>query len=626
MGWCLWLWVTGVWAQANEQAASAQNPVAVLLNPTMQEMPLSGHLQMLRDPLQRSTPEAVANADGWVRIAGMPQAGITHDAIWLRWRVVVPMGSPQAWRLGVMNWEIDDLRFWTPAPQGGWTEQRAGVAAPRSSDAPLNRTPLFVFTPAAGEHWVYLRMQGDYYSLSTRLRLWSDWGHQLHAQQEALVYGCYLGVFVAVLVLQLFYCVWVREPQAIWYLLYTVMLLFGNALGSGYLRWWFDLSSRELVAPLLGVYLALAPLAMVRLTSVWLNLRHHLPRLGKLYEGCAWGVAGMCLILVTTGQYGAGLRLAQLATLGWLLVSFVLGLWLWRRRVPDAGNYLAVFGFIQVGIAVRFLRNLGLVPTLFMTEYAVFVGVTLHLLVMSLYFVRRYQHLQTSLASERRARDDQHEFTNLVSHEFRTPLAIITTSTQQLLANLDAPVEKSYQRGENIRNAVHRMTALLDDYLSMDRLDTAQQSLRPRACDLYEVIEEAASDWTVEQVRLKVDSLPEHVVCDPDLIRIVCRNLLANAIRHSPPGAEVTVTAQSTATGVEITVTDRGEGIPADELPRVFQRYFRGKASQGHPGAGLGLHLSQRIAQVHGGRLTVSSLPGQGCAFTLHLPLKPKGG
>lgn len=223
--------------------------------------------------------------------------------------------------------------------------------------------------------------------------------------------------------------------------------------------------------------------------------------------------------------------------------------------------------------------------------------------------------------SERRASEEQRDFVAMVSHEFRTPLAIISTSIQLLMASLTDPGPKVVQRGDNIRHATQRLIHLLDDYLSIDRLDSAHQGLDLQPGDLLEVIESAINDWPLDRIRLRLHGAPAQLLCDPELMRIVLRNLLANADRHSPADATIELDVNGRADGgVSICIRDHGEGIPADELPRLFQRYFRGRFAQGKPGAGLGLYLVQKIVRAHGGTIEVQSAVGSGTTFTLNLP------
>ena len=108
---------------------------------------------------------------------------------------------------------------------------------------------------------------------------------------------------------------------------------------------------------------------------------------------------------------------------------------------------------------------------------------------------------------------------------------------------------------------------------------------------------------------------------DLHMVDLAIGNLMENAIRYSPPGRAVTVTAHSTADGgLAIAVTDQGPGIPEGEQERIFQRYYRTSPTPDLPGTGLGLYLSREIAHLHGGSLTVRSQAGHGATFTLELP------
>lgn len=598
--------------------ASAR-PAALRLSPD-QKMTLAGRIELLEDPGRSLSLEQVREASGWKLLPGMPNAGFTSSAIWLRLRLEQPADVDPDWRLELEVVQIDELRLYSPTAEGQWIEQRTGRFLPHSRWPIRSRTPAFSLELPPGTHDVYLRLQGTH-TLSGDLRIWPPEAFRERNVTEALAFGAFFGIFFVVIVLQLFYTAVVREKASGWYLLYTLALLCGMLLNAGYPQNLLDLTTASTIH-LIGVYLCLAPAVVVRLSVLWLELDHHLPRTSRVFQWVVYLLAFLTALMAAYGMYVPGVTLSQALTLLWTLVTFGLGLWIWRRRDPKAGLYLLVFGFIDVGLLTRFARNLGLLPVSFWTDYALFIGTTLHLIAMSLYFIVRFDALRSSLAVEQRAREEQRDFVGMVSHEFRTPLAIISTSIQQLSANLDAPIEKSRARARNVLQAVQRLNLLLDDYLSLDRLDTAQQAIKPRPCDLYELIEEAASDWPVGRVRISIRDLPVQFSCDPDLMRIVLRNLLANADRHSPPDTVIDLDVAGQEGGrVSITVRDRGEGIAADDLPRLFQRYYRGRAAQGKPGAGLGLYLVRRIVTGHGGTIEVQSVQGQGAVFHLMLPV-----
>lgn len=597
--------------------ALAQGGPLIVLDPSTDEQPLPGRMEWLEDESARMSLDQVRSATGWSVLSTMPSMGYTRSAIWLRLRLEQPANGIN-WILSIDDSQIDWVELHTPMPEGGWGVQRTGRSVDRRDWAYESRTPAFRLRLPPGQHEVYLRLQ-SLHLITHTIRLQTGEGYQLRGAQDGLLYGTFFGICMAALLLQVFFWLATREALGFWYLVYSLMILTVTSLTTGYPQ--LLLGDHQPTPLLLGILITLAPLAVVRLTAVWLELHRHAPRLNLLFQGSAYVTALMGTLFLLLGHYTRAMQLGQGMNLLWMLLSLAIAAWLWRRRVVEARIYLLVFGVIVFWIMVRYMRNLGLLPVNPITDYALFIGAILQLLMMSLYFIQRYNTLQASLASEQRAREEQKDFVGMVSHEFRTPLAIINTSIQQLAANLDAPAERSLQRAQNIRNAVQRMDLLLDDYLSLDRLDSAQQALRPRTCDFYEVIEDAASDWPLGRVRIVLDKLPPRFVCDPDLIRIVLRNLLANAVRHSPDSSviELNVTGQGEGS-LCIRVQDQGEGIPAEELPRLFQRYFRGRASQGKPGAGLGLHLVQRIVQLHGGTIEVQSTVGQGTTFTIVLP------
>ena len=161
----------------------------------------------------------------------------------------------------------------------------------------------------------------------------------------------------------------------------------------------------------------------------------------------------------------------------------------------------------------------------------------------------------------------------------------------------------------------------MDEYLSLERLENADQPARMSACDPLELLEDAAADWPDGRVVLRTQKLPSRFVCDPDLLQIALRNLLANADRHSPAETSIQLTATGDLRGgLRIEVIDQGEGLAPDELSRLFQKYFRGRAATSKPGAGLGLFMVKRIVELHGGQITVQSTLGQGSRFVIQLP------
>jgi two-component system sensor histidine kinase TrcS len=210
------------------------------------------------------------------------------------------------------------------------------------------------------------------------------------------------------------------------------------------------------------------------------------------------------------------------------------------------------------------------------------------------------------------------------SHELRTPLAAImgyAELTRQDSAELPATTEYALER---IESESRRMSALVADLLLLSRLDE-RQDLVTEEVDLCDVVTNAVNDISVSQPdhdwHLELPDRP--VVVDGDLARLhqLTTNLLVNAAIHTPPGTSVIAALQVAPAGAVLTISDNGPGVPAELLPRLFDRFVRADSSRSraHGNSGLGLPIVQSIAEAHNGSVSVRST-GIGTSFTVVLP------
>ncbi len=241
--------------------------------------------------------------------------------------------------------------------------------------------------------------------------------------------------------------------------------------------------------------------------------------------------------------------------------------------------------------------------------------------------------LAASLEQERKALEQQRRFVSVVSHEFRTPLAIIDGNAQILQSRggtLEPPV--FVKRAGNIRDSVGRLVSLIDDLLSADVLEAGKLHLAFEKCDLKDIIVVVSQEQEEisgrHKVRLDIDALGEPVHADRKIMRQVFSNLINNAIKYSPETTEIDVKATvQAATGkryVVIEVIDSGIGIPLDELPRIFERFFRASTAMHIPGTGVGLSLVRELVELHQGSVEVTSEVGKGTTLTVRLPMDEK--
>jgi len=215
-----------------------------------------------------------------------------------------------------------------------------------------------------------------------------------------------------------------------------------------------------------------------------------------------------------------------------------------------------------------------------------------------------------------------------VIHELQTPLAAAKAQAQLALHQLSDRQEVGTARALRIvsRN-IDRLTRLVSDLLDMNRLENGKLELHPEEFDLASLLEEVRARMQVlgerHSIRLQApERLP--IVADRDRVDQVIANLLANAIRYSPEGGPIEIKAERMSDAVQITVSDRGLGVPKEHQQLIFERFGR---AHGHSfaGLGLGLTISKSIVERHGGKIWVESTgkPGDGSTFHVELPSRP---
>jgi PAS domain S-box-containing protein len=230
-----------------------------------------------------------------------------------------------------------------------------------------------------------------------------------------------------------------------------------------------------------------------------------------------------------------------------------------------------------------------------------------------------------SLEKERQMNQQQRRFVSVVSHEFRTPLAIIDGAAQRLVRNVDRhdPTE-TLQRVARIRGSVNRMTELIDTMLSTARLEEGRIEVKWQSVVLADLAGQIAdrqrSVSNDFEFNLSLEPARRAIEADPKLLDQVITNLLSNAVKYSGESRAVDLVATAEEEFLALSVRDYGIGIPAAELPRMFGRFFRASTSTGIPGTGIGLNLVKELVELHGGNISLESVEGQGSTFTVRLP------
>ena len=212
-----------------------------------------------------------------------------------------------------------------------------------------------------------------------------------------------------------------------------------------------------------------------------------------------------------------------------------------------------------------------------------------------------------------------------IAHELRTPLSVVQGS---LRAILDDVYDLDKAEISRLYDETRFLSRLVDDLRELALADAGQLRLNPRPTSLGRVIQESVGNLAlgaeargVSLTALLPDNLPA-VQADPDRVSQVLRNLLVNALLHTPAGGSVTVNAISASAMVEVAVADTGVGIARESLPHIFERFWRADPARARMGGtGLGLSIAQSLVEAQGGRIWVESAPGRGSTFRFTLPV-----
>jgi signal transduction histidine kinase len=240
-------------------------------------------------------------------------------------------------------------------------------------------------------------------------------------------------------------------------------------------------------------------------------------------------------------------------------------------------------------------------------------------------WMRTIAHAFNSMTSKLQSQDQQRRHLMAdIAHELRNPLAV-------LQGRLEGMLDGVYPRDEAQISAVLQetqvLTRLVDDLRTLAHSESGTLALHKEPTEIGVLVNDAVTSFSTEaagrNVTLDVQAASElpPMEVDPLRIREVLTNLISNALRHTPEGGRVTVAAATNLDAMVLSVSDTGSGIAAAELPKIFERFYKGRASRG---SGLGLTIARNLVEAHGGEIHADSVEGKGTVISVRLPLHPR--
>lgn len=337
--------------------------------------------------------------------------------------------------------------------------------------------------------------------------------------------------------------------------------------------------------------------------------------------------AGTLLLVVTAAALIRGERTAWGLMLTWLALIAAAGLSVARNHGLVPNNTLTLTG-PQLGSAIEMcvfaymlVRRFGrLQAEKDQIQRDALEASRLHRAELEQRVADRTAELGEAIHRERDARQLQQQFVAMVSHDFRTPLAIVDATAQ----NFATRTPEDLERLEKIRAATGRLRRMVDACLMEDRLLEGQIRLQPRSVELCGLV-----DSLVEMLRpaadgrhvvVKLPEAPVTAAVDPGLIEMAVSNILENAFKYAPRASTVEVGVTRMPNGAEIAISDEGPGVPEADREEIFERHYRAGNVAGIGGLGIGLHLVRTIVEAHAGTVHCTPTSAGGSRFAIHLP------
>ncbi len=648
-------------------AATAAHAQIILDNETAYHI-LGSQMDLLEDPGRTLTIHDIT-ADPFKRRftpfnKEFPSFGFTESAFWYRTQLVNPSPEPLEIILEETTPYIDSIKLFTPDPEAadGFAVRHVGDKKFFKDREIQHNYFLFKLTLQPNQTLpLHIRVESRA-AVITPFTFWKPDAFDRHAQNVAFAFGIFFGILAVFFVFSLYLYLRLQDRIYLYYALFicSIALTIATSQGLSYMFLWPEslwLSERMQV-----ICISLFQLFGLLFAKSFLNTKTTLPRTNRVLLSL---ISLHVLIIGLSFLVNDVIPLAKLTLLSvqfyapFLLVSGFLAL---RQGNRSARFYLLAWSSSLVGSSLTSLTLFNVLPYHFLLINAISIGFLADIAFLSfaladrIFVVREERDQAQKLAHDtlysakenleveiaRRTRElleakqeaelanqAKTRFLSNMSHELRTPLIGIMGFSELLMADRVTPLSPAQARNAKIiyESGAH-LKDLIDDVLNISIIESDQLAVNAEAVSFNEVLAEAlamvstmAEEMNTELVDATRLQEPLWVTADRLRLRQVIINLLSNAIKYSHSPGLVTVTLEATDTGIRLAVEDNGPGIAEEHLTTIFEPFSRIETpSKSIEGVGIGLTLSRRLVDLMKGRLTVTSVVGEGSVFYIELP------
>lgn len=637
---------------------SAASPTLVLRAGTS-SCPLAGHIDILEDKDGTLTIGDVASPAFAARFKAdtreIPTFGFTKSVYWLRFTVARDAGAKRRWLLELAASNLHYVDLYVPLQAGGFDRMQAGSMRPMSIRKYPHRNPVFPLDIDVSGRTFYLRANARVFTFFP-LKLLTPDAFSVRTHRWDICQGCFFGAILVMCAYHFFLFISLRDRTYLYYVFDIFCLALFEFATNGLILETITAEHPAIIKYgfLTGVLATFAALLFAR---SFLSTGRNAPFIDLLLR-----IFMTMTILVIPAALVVSPATGKVAltviTIGSSIILLVAGVRIHRMGYHPARYYLAARIFRIVGVLLYASAVLRILSWKFSSLYGIQIGTVVEVGLLAFALADRINvmrrekeaaeeealrvameseqkavelaremtvELREALAGEQRALERQNRFMAMLSHEYRTPLAIIRANLDLMELQDAAPGASHEPRLSIMKHAVGRLVEVMEVSLQKERLNGFRTPVALERLELVPfldaVIDSAEGLWPERFFVFHPEMADAAIMGEAGTLKTALFNLLDNACKYSPPDEPVAIECRFDTCAAVVVVRDRGTGINPGEADKVFEKYYRGASSSDTSGAGVGLWLVRQIVEQLGGAVSLERCAEGGTSAVIRLPL-----
>lgn len=574
----------------------------------------------------------------------MPNYGYTKSAYWARFEVF-NRSSNKEWLLEISYPPLNQITLFSLNNKEQFEKKKMGGIYPFNEREILHRNFVYELEIEPQESKVFfLRIETEG-AMQLPLTIWKSSAFIEKTQMEFTLLGLFYGITIAMALYNLFLFISLRHISYLYYVFVIICSIFSNLSlnGMAYQYIWSNSSWWNLRS--IVFFVILGSIFSLLFARSFLNIKHQLPKINKIYNCLIW--FNIFIIILLFISYYLALNLMVLSMTMMLIVIITSTYLCLRKGVRQARYFILAWVIFLAGVLITVLSDSALLPLTIWTKYAAQTAGAIEVILLSFALADKINIMRVEkeraekiaienqkIAVKNLQKSDElkDEFLAITSHELRTPLYGIIGIAEGLRAGAAGEIPEDMDNQLSmIVSSGNRLTDLVNDMLDLSKLKHNALDIHSQSLHLSELVDvvfivfhSLVKDKPVKMINNIPTKLPE-VYADENRLKQILFNLVGNAVNYTDSG-EIILSAEQRVNKIIISVSDTGKGIPESQFKTIFEPFRQGDyaLSRNVGGTGIGLTITKRLVELHGGKIEVTSQLGKGTIFKFSLPISEK--